>query len=81
MNPVAILLAAFLISLVALGVFIWSMRRGVLDHDAGGARIIFSANEVGHVEDPAAQPGSLAALQNAVDFRAGRAEPISDADL
>jgi cytochrome c oxidase cbb3-type subunit I len=81
MNPVAILLAAFLISLVALGVFIWSMRRGVLDHDAGGARVIFSANEVGRVEDPAAQPGSLAALQNAVDFRAGRAEPISDADL
>jgi hypothetical protein len=33
------------------------------------------------VKDPAAQPGSLAALQNAVDFRAGRAEPISDADL
>jgi cytochrome c oxidase cbb3-type subunit 1 len=41
MNPVAILLAAFLISLVALGVFIWSMRRGVLDHDAA-ARASFS---------------------------------------
>jgi len=37
MNPILILLSAFLISLVALGVFIWSMRRGVPDHNAAGA--------------------------------------------
>jgi len=81
MNPIVILLSAFLLSLVALGVFIWSMRRGVLDHDAAGARVIFSANEVGRAEDPAAEPEALAALQNAVDLRAGRSEPLRDAEL
>jgi len=34
-----------------------------------------------HAEDPAAEAGSLAALQNAVELRAGRAEPLSDAEL
>jgi hypothetical protein len=71
-RAIVILLSAFLISLVALGVFIWSMRPGLPHHDAAGARVIFSANEVGHAEDPAAEPGSLAALQNAVELRAGR---------
>jgi cytochrome c oxidase cbb3-type subunit I len=35
----------------------------------------------GHAEDPAAEPGSLAALQNAVELKAGRAEPLGDAEL
>ena len=35
----------------------------------------------GPAEDPAAEPGSLAALQNAVELRAGRAEPLSDTEL
>ena len=47
MNPVVILLPAFLISLVALAVFIWSMHRGVFGHDTVGARVIFAAHEVG----------------------------------
>jgi nitrogen fixation-related uncharacterized protein len=34
MNPVVVLLPAFLISLVALAVFIWSMHRGAFGHDA-----------------------------------------------
>ncbi len=38
MNPIVILLPAFLISLVALAAFIWSMHRGVFGHDPAGAR-------------------------------------------
>ena len=37
MNPVVILLPAFLISLVALAVFIWSMHRGAFGRDTVGA--------------------------------------------
>jgi cytochrome c oxidase cbb3-type subunit I len=81
MNPVVVLLSAFLISLVALGVFIWSMLRGVLDRGAANARVIFSENEVGHAEDPAAEPVSLAALQEAVDSRSSGTKPLGDAEL
>jgi cytochrome c oxidase cbb3-type subunit I len=76
-----ILLSAFLISLVALGAFIWSMRGRMFDHDATGAKVIFTAHELGHADDPAAGPASHTALQNAVNRRAGRAEPLSDNEL
>jgi cytochrome c oxidase cbb3-type subunit 1 len=53
-DPIIVLLSAFLISVVALGVFIWSMRNGVFGPDSSGAKVIFTAHEVGHAEDPAA---------------------------
>jgi cytochrome c oxidase cbb3-type subunit I len=66
MNPIVILLPAFLISLVALAVFIWSMHRGAFGRDTVGARVIFTAHEVGHIEEPAAPSASRAALQSLV---------------
>src|SRR6202047_72337 len=81
MNPVVILLPAFLISLVALAVFIWSMHRGVVGHDAAGARVIFTPHEVGHTEEPAAPPASRAALQSLVNANTGQREALDDGEL
>src|SRR5262249_37447746 len=71
MDPTYVLLAAFLISILALGIFIWSMRKGAL-HDSSGAKVIFGANEIGRTEDPAAASHSRTALQRTVDLRQGR---------
>jgi cytochrome c oxidase cbb3-type subunit I len=80
MDPIIVLLSAFLISVVALGVFIWSMRNGVFGPASGGAKVIFTANEVGHVEDPAAALQSLTALQRTVDLKHGQTAAIVDGD-
>jgi cytochrome c oxidase cbb3-type subunit 1 len=78
MDPTVVLLSAFLISIIALGIFIWSMRNGAF-HDSGGARVIFTAHEVGRAEDPAAASDSLTALQRTVDLRQGRTRaPIGE---
>ena len=71
MDPTVVLLSAFLISIIALGIFIWSMRNGAF-HDSSGAHVIFTAHEVGRAEDPAAASDSLTALQRTVDLRHGR---------
>ena len=65
MNPITILLSAFLLSVIALGVYIRSMRAGMLAHDEAGATVIFAQGEAGHVDDPAATPASRDSLQKA----------------
>jgi cytochrome c oxidase cbb3-type subunit 1 len=60
---VTILLSAFVLSVVALALFIWSMRRGVLSDTARGADVIFAAHEQGRPEDPSAAPAARAALR------------------
>jgi cytochrome c oxidase cbb3-type subunit I len=72
MNTVAILLSAFILSVVALLFFIWTQRRGLLDDNAEGARVIFSAGEEGRVEDPSAPAQSAAALQGVTDAARGQ---------
>ena len=49
MNTVAILLSAFVLSFVALLVFIWSQRRGLFDRRSRGAEVIFAAQEIGRL--------------------------------
>lgn len=53
MSTVAILLSAFLLSLISLAVFIWSMQKGFFDTSPAAARVIFVDAEAGHSEDPA----------------------------
>jgi cytochrome c oxidase cbb3-type subunit 1 len=50
-DPVLVLLSAFVLSVLALGAFIWSMRSGLLGGDGSGATVIFRAGEIGHAED------------------------------
>jgi cytochrome c oxidase cbb3-type subunit 1 len=79
-DPTVVLLSAFLISVVALGIFIWSMRNGAF-HDSGGAKVIFMAHEVGHAEDPAAAPQALTALQRMVGVKQGHTSAPIDEEL
>ncbi len=62
MSTIHILLSTFVLSVVALVVFIWSQRSGLFDRSAQGSTVIFAPGEVGRVEDPAA--GRLPAVSN-----------------
>ena len=78
MDTAFILLSAFVLSFVALLVFIWSQSHGLFDRRASGAEIIFASGEIGQVEEPAAslqQQGQLQSAMNAV-----KAPPASQAD-
>lgn len=63
MDPVTILLSAFILSVVALAFFIWSMRQGLFEREAEGAEVIFEPAELGRVDDPAASGAAQQALQ------------------
>jgi len=69
-SSVSILLSAFILSVVALAVFIASMRRGLFERQAEGASVIFDRDEQGRADDPAAGGRALEALQ-AVSGRPG----------
>lgn len=79
MNPIVIVLSAFVLSVAALLVFIWSMRSGALAHDAGGAAVIFPDGVAGQIEDPAATPAGRAALQQEATRQTGL-HPITSPD-
>ena len=49
-----ILLLTFLVSVTGLLVFIWSMSNGFFNTKQSASHIIFGQNEIGLVEDPAA---------------------------
>ena len=61
------LLGAFVLSIIGLFVFIWSLRKGLLVENPAAAGVIFARGEIGRVDDPA-----LAQLGPAFDAR-GRA--------
>jgi len=48
-----LLLSSFIIAVTGLFVFIWSLRKGVLDPDPAAAKVIFDPGEIGRVEEPA----------------------------
>ena len=47
------LLGAFLLSIIGLFVFIWSLRKGLLVENPRAASAIFARGEIGHIDDPA----------------------------
>jgi cytochrome c oxidase cbb3-type subunit 1 len=63
MNPTALLLATFILSVVGLFTFIWSLRKGLFDTRVSAARVIFSPGEFGMTEEPAADARGRDALQ------------------
>ncbi len=67
MNTAYLLLSAFVISFVALMLFIWSQRSGLFDRTSTGAEVIFAPGEIGRVEEPAATPGERAEMQGTVN--------------
>jgi cytochrome c oxidase cbb3-type subunit I len=71
----ALLLATFVLSLFALFLYIWSMSKGMFGQNVNAALTIFSKNEVGVVDDPAATVSQLRELQETVTGDI----PVSDA--
>ena len=65
-SAVISLLGAFLLSLLGLFVFIWSLRKGLLTENPRDASVIFASGEVGQVDDPALPRGEQKSMQQAV---------------
>jgi len=82
MNPTALLLATFILSVVGLFAFIWSLRKGFFDADPAGARAIFSAGEIGQPEEPSTDPAQRSALRQLAQDRrgAGHGGQVPDAE-
>ena len=59
------LLGAFVLSIIGLFVFIWSMRRGLLVENPRAASIIFARGEIGKVDDPALGGAAQISMQAA----------------
>ena len=64
---VGLLLGTFLLSVLALFFFIWSMAQGLFGSGKSAATEIFARNEFGIVEDPAATDREKSELQDAMD--------------
>ncbi len=59
------LAGAFVLSIIGLFVFIWSLRKGLLVENPAAASVIFARGEIGHTDDPAAADGERRSLQAA----------------
>jgi cytochrome c oxidase cbb3-type subunit 1 len=59
------LLGAFVLSIMGLFVFIWSLRQGLLVENPAAASVIFARGEVGRVDDPALADADHRSLQQA----------------
>ncbi|MEM5432106.1 cbb3-type cytochrome c oxidase subunit I [Cupriavidus oxalaticus] len=73
MSTIAILLSAFVLSMIGLFAFIWTQRRGLFDRDPKAAEVIFAPGEIGSVEDPANDAARMARWQAAAPHHAGSA--------
>ena len=70
-SAVLSLLGAFLLSILGLFAFIWSLRKGLLVENPRGAGVIFARGEIGQVDDPALADPALRQLQDASTVREG----------
>jgi len=63
-SAVLSLLGAFLLSIIGLFAFIWSMGKGLLVENPRAASVIFARGEIGKVDDPALEASAQAAMQS-----------------
>jgi cytochrome c oxidase cbb3-type subunit 1 len=80
-STVGLLLATFLVSIIALVIFIASMARGLFGQGDAAAQQIFESHERGRVEDPALNAAGQTALQQAVDPQLAPNDPAWEAEL
>lgn len=78
-SAVLSLLGAFLLSMIGLFVFIWSMGKGLLVENPRAASVIFARGEIGRVDDPALHGAAEAALQTKA-IELGSTVPVADPD-
>ncbi len=74
-SAVISLLGAFLLSIIGLFVFIWSLRKGLLVENPSAASVIFARGEVGRVDDPALREEGQRSFQ-----QAAHPDPLPHAD-
>ncbi len=75
------LLGAFLLSIIGLFAFIWSLRQGLLVENPRAASVIFARGEIGQVDDPALAKQAQASMQGARDQTATeRAAQVASVD-
>lgn len=67
MNISAILASTYIISILGLFVFIWSLRKGGGQSRPSGGRVIFEPGEVGRIEEPSSDAEARRALQGISD--------------
>jgi cytochrome c oxidase cbb3-type subunit 1 len=79
-SAVLSLLGAFMLSIIGLFVFIWSMRRGLLVENPTAASVIFARGEIGRVDDPALDAGSQRSMQQAATTHNAQAPQGEAAD-
>ncbi|QWD86693.1 cbb3-type cytochrome c oxidase subunit I [Polynucleobacter paludilacus] len=77
----SLLLATFILSLFALFLYIWSMSKGMFGDSVNAAVTIFSKNEVGFVDDPAATLAQLKELQATVTGTTPLSDDLIQEDL
>ncbi len=68
---VGLLLVTFLGSVAALGLFLWSMSRGLFGAGEAAGRVIFASKEIGLVEEPAATTAAAEGALQGVMNRTG----------
>ncbi len=69
------LLGAFLLSIIGLFGFIWSLRKGLLVENPKAASAIFASGEIGHIDDPALGHAGQKRLQAAAAEPGDSAHP------
>lgn len=80
-SAVISLLGAFLLSLIGLFVFIWSMRKGLLVENPRAASVIFAPGEIGRTDDPALAGAGRAGLQAAAAEAGDSEHPPDPAEM
>ena len=65
-SAVVSLLSAFVLSLIGLFAFMWSMRKGLFVENPKAAGSIFAAGEIGQADDPSLTGSEQARLQQAI---------------
>jgi len=80
-SAVLSLLGAFLLSIIGLFVFIWSMGKGLLIENPRAASVIFAPGEIGKVEDPALDDRARATLQKEAIEPAAKPPLVDAAEL
>src|SRR5665647_912536 len=72
------LLGAFILSIIGLFVFIWSLRKGLLVENPAAASVIFARGEIGRVDDPALAQAAQDSMQRVADTPEAQAADASE---
>lgn len=75
------LLGAFVLSIIGLFVFIWSLRKGLLVENPKAASVIFARGEIGQIDDPALTEAAQDSMQQAAAEREALPHTADAAEL